>query len=202
MNDVKDPTEQAFSRIIVHLLRGVLYRDTHASLWHELRGARGRVTDHLRVMGLRVEIDDAEGYAYLRSLDTDDELPRLIPRRPLGYQVSLLLALLRKRLAEHDAQGGDTRLIISHDQLVEMLRVYLPTGTNEAALITRIDRLISQVKDLGFMRELPSGRDLEVRRILKAYVDGQWLSDFEAKLAEYVAASDQNGEPRAEGVTA
>jgi hypothetical protein len=26
-----------------------------------------------------------------------------------------------------------------------------------------------------------------VRRILKAFVDGQWLADFEAKLADYAA---------------
>jgi hypothetical protein len=27
----------------------------------------------------------------------------------------------------------------------------------------------------------------EVRRILKAFVDGQWLADFDARLAEYAA---------------
>ncbi len=56
-----------------------------------------------------------------------DSLPRLIPRRALSFHVSLLLALLRKKLAEFDAQGGDTRLMLTREQIVEMVRVFLPT---------------------------------------------------------------------------
>lgn len=41
-------------------------------------------------------------------------------RRPLSFAVSLLLALLRKKLAEFDAAGGDTRLILSREQVIEL----------------------------------------------------------------------------------
>jgi len=34
-------------------------------------------------------------------------LPRLVQRRALSFPVSLLLALLRKKLAEFDAGGGE-----------------------------------------------------------------------------------------------
>jgi hypothetical protein len=33
-----------------------------------------------------------------------------------------------------------------------------------------------------------------VRRILKAFVDGQWLADLDAKLAEYAALLGGDGE--------
>ena len=59
-------------------------------------------------------------------------MPRLIARRPLSFPVSLLLALLRKKLAEFDAGGGDTRLVLSRDELVEMIRVFMPEGSNDA----------------------------------------------------------------------
>ena len=52
--------------------------------------------------------------------EEDGKLPRLIPRRALSFHVSLLLALLRKKLAEFDASGAETRLILTRDQLVEM----------------------------------------------------------------------------------
>ena len=40
--------------------------------------------------------------------------------------------------------------------------------------------------DLGFLRAARNAEPLyEVRRILKAFVDAQWLSDFDARLAEY-----------------
>jgi len=66
-------------------------------------------------LGLELIADEVrKGYAYLRQrgrLGESSELPRLVPRRPLGFQVSLLLVLLRKKLAESDAQGDGTRII-------------------------------------------------------------------------------------------
>ena len=45
-----------------------------------------------------------------------------------------------------------------------------------------------RVVELGFLRPVPDTPDTyEVRRILKAFVDGQWLADFDARLAEYAA---------------
>jgi hypothetical protein len=40
------------------------------------------------------------------TVDGEPELPRLVPRRQLSYPVSLLLALLRKKLVEFDAAAG------------------------------------------------------------------------------------------------
>ena len=122
--------------------------------------------------------------------DEDDErqLPRLIPRRSLSFHVSLLLALLRNKLAEFDTRGGDTRLMLTRAQIVEMIRVFMPVTSNEARLLDRIDEHISKAEQLGFLRQARNGEQVyEVRRILKAFVDAQWLADFDAKLAEYVA---------------
>jgi hypothetical protein len=62
------------------------------------------------VLGLELVLDEAEGYAFLRARPEEEDsdtsaskLPRLVARRPLSFPVSLLLALLRKKLAEFDA---------------------------------------------------------------------------------------------------
>ena len=100
----------------------------------------------------------------------------------------MLLALLRKRLAEFDATSSETRLVLTRDQIVEMLRLYLPRSTNEVRLVDSIESHINRVVEMGFLRRPRGQEDLyEVRRILKAYVDGQWLADFDARLDEYVA---------------
>jgi len=71
---------------------------------------------------------------------------------------------------------------------VEMVRVFLPNTTNETRLIAGIDANINKIIDLGFLRRLRGTDDsYEVRRIIKAFVDGQWLADFEARLADYRA---------------
>ena len=40
----------------------------------------------------------------------------------------------RKKLAEFDAQSGDTRLMLTRDQIAETMRVFLPATSNEARL--------------------------------------------------------------------
>ena len=181
------------SAVLIPLLKGVTYRTDDAAHWSALLQLQGRVRDHVAVLGLELMLDDAEGYAFLRSRTVPDDdpaarLPRLVARRPLSFPVSLLLALLRKKLAEFDAGGGDTRLILSREQVAELLRVFTPEGSNEARLIDQVDTQLNKVVELGFVRRL-RGQDgvFEVQRILKAFVDAQWLGEFEVRLAAYRA---------------
>jgi hypothetical protein len=181
-------------------MKGVTYQEDNPALWQSLLNLQARVREYAALLGLETILDEAEGYAYLRqraTADGDPEVPRLVPRRQLSYPVSLLLALLRKRLAEFDAMSGDTRLIVSRDDIVDMMRVFLPDTANEARLIDRIDGYINKVLELGFLRKLRGQDDrFEVRRILKAFVDAQWLKEFDQRLAEYrdYAAGLQPGE--------
>ncbi len=132
--------------------------------------------------------------------------PRTRPRRSCRvwsrvgrcrFRSACLLALLRKKLAEFDAGGAETRLVLSRDEIVELVRVFLPQSSNEARLIDQIETHINKVVELGFLRRLKTaggsarGPDsYEVRRILKAFVDAQWLADFDARLAVYRAQVD------------
>ena len=185
-------TEPDLSLAVIPLMKGVVYRDTNERAWQHIAQLQPQVRDYVEVLGLQVVIDEAEGYAFLRQRPSGEgeaeaePAPRLIPRRPLSFHVSLLLALLRKKLAEFDAQGGDTRLMLTRDQIAEMLRVFLPATSNEARLIDKIDEHIGKVERLGFLRPAKNAEQTyEVRRVLKAYIDGQWLADFDARLAEY-----------------
>lgn len=182
------------STLAITLLKGVIYREENERLWGALLDLQARVRDYTATLGLELVLDEAEGYAFLKSrfepAEDDDvaKMPRLVARRPLSFPVSLLLALLRKKLAEFDAGGDDTRLVLSRDDIVELVRTFLPDTSNEARLIDQIETHINKVVELGFLRRLkgasgPAG--FEVRRILKAFVDAQWLADFDARLAAY-----------------
>lgn len=179
------------SAVVVPLLKGILSLEENQPLWSALLGLQARVRDYVAVLGLELVLDEAEGYAFLRSRsDNDSEgtprLPRLVARRQLSFPVSLLLALLRKKLAEFDASGGETRLILSRDAVVELIRVFLPAGSNETRLIDQVDAHLNKIVELGFVRRLRGQEQMfEVRRILKAFVDAQWLAEFDQRLAEY-----------------
>lgn len=179
------------SPVLIALMKGVSYREQDPGLWQALLNLQARVREHVVVLGLDLVLDEAEGYAYLRQRPAgagEPELPRLVARRPLSYPVSLLLALLRKKLAEFDAASGETRLILSRDEIVELVRLFLPQTANEARLLDRIDGYINRIVELGFLRRLRGGENLfEVGRILKAFVDAQWLHALEERLAGYRA---------------
>ncbi|EHL21524.1 hypothetical protein KYG_17532 [Acidovorax sp. NO-1] len=183
------------SAVVIPLLRGVVYRDEDAALWDALQALRARAADYVAVLALDLVVDEAEGYAFVRSrVQEEDEaaakLPRLVRRQPLSFHVSLLLALLRKKLAELDATGGEARLILARDEVVEMVRIFMPASTNDARLIDQIETHLNKVIELGFVRRLKATHAgqapvYEVRRILKAFVDAQWLADFDERLQAY-----------------
>ena len=186
--------QDELSALAIALLKGVLYREADERLWSALLQLQARVRDYVAVLNLELALDEAEGYAFLRARSAagDDEtaakLPRLVARRPLSFPVSLLLALLRKKLAEFDASGGGTRLVLSRDELAELVRVFLPAGSNETRIIDQIETHANKIDEMGFLRKLKASSgppSYEVRRILKAFVDAQWLAEFDARLEGY-----------------
>src|SRR5690606_27436002 len=159
----------SLSAVLITLFKGVLYQDQRPDLWQALLQLHAKVRDHASGFGLELVLDEAEGFAYLRQRPAaeGEELPRLVQRRQLGCAVSLLLALLRKKLAEHDAAGGDPRLLLARAQIVDLVQRLLPSRTDEAQLVDRIDTAISRVVALGFLRRLRGQEDqFGVGRIL------------------------------------
>lgn len=189
MSEQSVRAEPELSHVVTALMKGVVYRDTHERLWRDLLHLQSQARDYVTTIGLTVVIDETEGYGYLQALPEDDEdregTLRLVARRSLPFEVSLLLALLRKRLAQFDSEGGDTRLVLERGEIVEMLRVFLPSTSNEARLVDKVDVHVRRAVQLGFLREVEGGA-FEVRRILKAFVDAQWLSELDARLGEYL----------------
>ncbi|MFY2859254.1 DUF4194 domain-containing protein [Mycobacterium sp. THU-M104] len=190
-------SDHAVASAIIRLMGGVVYRESDEDTWLTLERLGAGVRDHFATIGVDVVVDEAEGYAYLRSRpeeDGDEALPRLVRRRALTYNVSLLLVLLRKRLVEFETAGGDGRLVLSTEQIVEMLRLFQAESSNDARIVDQAETTINKARELGFLRQLRGQHDhWEVRRILKAYVDAQTLSDFAAKLREYAGTVAADG---------
>ena len=196
----RDSTTPALTVLLINLLKKVLYRTDDEEQFGNLLRLENDVRKYMSALNLELVIEDAEGYAYLKSpddnegLDPEARAPRLVARRQLTYPVSLMLVLLRKKLAEFDNSGGDTRLILSRDDIVDMVRVFTPDGSNEVLQIKHVEEAINKIVNFGFLQALKStgtqGTNqsmYEVRRIIKSFVDAQWVSDFDARLAGYQA---------------
>lgn len=189
--------EHSTASAIIRLMQGVVYRESDEDTWIALDRVGAGVRDHFATIGVDVVIDTDEGYAYLRSrpsAEGEEALPRLVRRRTLTYSVSLLLVLLRKRLVEFETVSGEGRLVLSTDQLVEMLRLFEAESSNDARIVDNVESTIKKSAELGFLRPLRGQSDhWEVRRILKAYVDAETLADFSAKLQDYAGKVAGNG---------
>ena len=183
--------------ICAYLLRGVIYRQDTATLWNCLKEQKNKVHDYLIKLGVKLVLDENEGYAYLRSL-TDEELPdveclppRLMARRQLSFNVSFFLLLLRHKLIEFDSEAnGDMRLVLSSSELVEMMKTFYQNKSNDVKLQNQIETTINKVVDLGFLKPLQNRKDrgehhYEVMRIINAYFNAQNVADFKTKLEEY-----------------
>lgn len=193
--------EPSLPVVATALMKGVVYRDTAPVVWQQLLALAPRVQDYVAVLGLVAIIDESEGYAFLRSRPEPDEgsgevvIARLVARRSLSFPVSLLLALLRKKLAEADASAAESRLVLTREQILESLVVFLPRSSNEARLVDLVDSHIGKIIELGFLRKVGDRPpEYEVRRILKAFVDAQWLADFDERLAAYRVSLTSGGD--------
>ena len=178
------------STVIINLLKGIVFRSDQPQLWQDLVDLQAQTTDYLKVLDLELQIDDSEGYAWLSQRPVNEEeknpLPRLIARRPLSYNMSLLCVLLRKKIVEIDASGAETRVIVSRQELINAMRVFMPEKSNEAKIEEQINTTISKVVDLGFLRKLKTDTEqLEVQRFLIALVDAEWTASLNDKLMEY-----------------
>jgi hypothetical protein len=176
--------------VVTRLFKGVVYADSDEKIWQSLIALSSHIRDYVAVLGLDLILDESEGYAFLKSReDPDGTLPRLIPRRPLTFNVSLLLALLRGRMLEFDTNSSELRLIMTEQDIADMVSVFLPESSNEARILDQLGSNIKKVVELGFLRKLRNQPGTyEVARILKAYVDAQWLEEFDTRLADYRAS--------------
>ncbi|MEM6268221.1 MAG: DUF4194 domain-containing protein [Bacteroidota bacterium] len=177
-----------FARIALRLIQGPVYDDDPRN-WTELEQHQTAVRNYLARIGIEVVINEKEGYAYLTQ-DVpelvDEKLPRIIRRRPLNYEVTLLCVVLYQKLLEFDARDMDSRkLFLTKGQIREEVELLFPERNDQSKLLEKIDSYIKAVLDLGYLERVranematePEER-YHVRRILKARFPGDSLQQI------------------------
>lgn len=181
------------STAVILLMKGLFYKEENEKAWYELVGESfGTISDYFETIGAAVHVDEAEGYAYLRQRTFEEDeaaLPKVIATRELGYKTSLLCVLLRKKITDFEMKSDDGRAVVSREELIEQITLFLPMRSNEVKLRRDIEQTIGKVEALGFLKKLKKGGDVyEIRRAIKAFVDAQWLGEFDRRLQEYKEA--------------
>jgi hypothetical protein len=181
-------SERSF--VLARLLLAPIYRED-GSLWETVRAERDAIAHYFRQIGQEVAIDEAEGYAFLRQIELGggEVVPRVGRRQPLGYTATLLLVCLREELARFEAAPDDsTRLVLTRQQVRELVGQFLRESNNQIRDIRKIDNAIRRVEELGFLRTFgpPEAETFEIMRILKARFGPSELQSVRGRLSRHV----------------
>ncbi len=182
-----------YTPAVIRLLGGPLFSDDTGP-WNVLLSHETPVREYLAKIGLELVLNETDGYAFLRQPEWEAEdgqkiaLPRLTRRDRLTYHVTLMCVLLRERLDQFEASTPETdRLIVTDDDLRDMLRPFLRERGDERALLKKIDETANRVADLGFLRRIGTDNRFEVRTILKARISSDVLADVLLILEQHAA---------------
>lgn len=169
-------------------------------LWAELERQESRVRDHFLAMGLLLNRRIESGIAWLSQAPDDPEsdfapIRKVLRTTPLGFDASVLVALLRERLLDHNADP-DTRdeLTLTDGELVRLLSPFLPASPNESRTENRVRAAANRLAESGILKRKPGalgGEVWVVRPLIEAKLTGDEAHALRERLAAVPAAERQ-----------
>lgn len=193
--------------LMAHLMSGVVYANEKHRVYQNVLARQTALLGKFKDLGLYLEIDEAEGYAYLRSrradeYDEEDVLPpRLLKQVQLPFITSFLIMQLRQKVLEFD-RSAEPHYILSFEEIYQLMEVYFKPNGDEGVKRRTISGQITRLIELGLMRKVSGGdgERYEIKRIIKALASAQNLEAFHQKLDSYlVMAAKKNGRKLEDG---
>lgn len=182
----------------VRLLRGAVDAED-ARVWNLLLSNVSHLESYFARLGLRLVVDESEGFAYLRQL-TEEEmpegyeaLPKLFRATRLSYGQTLLCVLLRdefRRFEEEDVRNE--RCVVEETALLEQWKAFFPAQDDAVKRHREMSASLRKLEGLGFVRKFSDEPPAwEIRRILKARLPASKLEQLKDQLA--AAAERRDG---------
>lgn len=176
---------------VVRLLKGPV-EHTDTKIWEAILNYQSDIQKYLSHIGLELIVKRDEGFAYVKQLvDDEGKTIGLVPRQQLGFEISVILIILRQMLEEFDSNLDElyaTERFVSADELKERIELFLPERFNRVKLLNEIDAYLNRIVNLGFLKVVK--RDnvnlYQIHRVIKEKVTLDQLHDFKNKLQEYV----------------
>lgn len=180
-----------YSKAIVKLLKGIVEYNDPA--WNDILQYQADIQAYLGVIGLELIVKKDEGFAFVRQAMLDDgKTINLATRRQLGFEISVILIVLRNMLYEFEMNPTDSQAdekYVTTTQIKEEVEMFLPVGFNQVKFRQDLDSNISKVIDMGFLAEVKKLETDEtlyrIHRIIKEKVTLDDLAEFKKKLKEY-----------------
>lgn len=180
-----------FTPVFIRLLKGPL-EYLEKNNWEKLMQHKHEIQSFLSSVGLKMTLDEDDGYAYLTHNFTEDDNIGFswIHRRALSYEESIMLVLLREMMAEFETGESTNReLIRKRREIKEYAELFFKEPHSRVKFMKEIDRLIEKAEEYGFLyqeehHEIPDEQRFRICKIIKARIGSEELDDFYQQLLQ------------------
>ncbi len=180
-----------YSKAIVKLLRGTI--ESRSKEWDNVVTYQHEIQEYINTIGLELIIKKEEGFAFVKQFeDSEGNTTGLVVRRQMGFEVSILLVILRQLLEEFDSNPSQYQSLdrfITDVEIKEEVELFLPEKYDRVKFIKDLDSYIKKVVDLGYLKEMRKKENevqYKIHRIIKEKVTLDILKEFKQKLESYV----------------
>lgn len=184
-----------YSKAVIKLLKGVV--ENNDVVWIDLLTYQADIQNYISTMGLELIVKKDEGFAFVKqTILDDDKTINLVSRRQYGFEVSVMLVVLRHMLEEFDSNptlSQATDRYVTAEEIKEETEMFLPVSYNKVKFEKELDNNIDKIVDFGFL-VAPKNKEGEKRyrihRIIKEKVTLDDLLDFKKQLNDYDTADE------------
>jgi Domain of unknown function (DUF4194) len=181
-----------YAPLLIKLLQSIIYDDEKA-VWNDIIAFQHQIRSYFAIIGVELILNEQEGFAYLSQPDNAEgeaaNMPRLVRRMPLSYEVTLLCVVLREALEEFDIKNTDARkLFITNKEIKDRIELFFGERADKVKLLERLDTYINTAVSLGFLKEIDvrshdaSNKTYEARRVLKSKINNAKLEEIRTKM--------------------
>lgn len=184
-----------YSKAVVKLLKGVV--ENNDTVWSDILTYQTEIQDYISLMGLELILKKDEGFAFIKQRTNDDaKTVNLVSRRQYGFELSVMLVVLRQMLEDFDSNptlSQATDKYVTAEDIKEETEMFLPASYNKVKFEKELDNNIEKIIGFGFL-VAPKNKEGEKRyrihRIIKEKVTLDDLLDFKKQLNDYDTADE------------
>ncbi len=180
-----------YSKAIVKLLKGAIERNSN--VWDDVVNYQTEIQDYISQIGLELIVKKEEGFAFIKQFeDSEGNTLGLVTRRQIGFEISIVLVVLRQSLEEFDSNPTQFQVsekFITDSEIKEEVELFLPEKFNRVKFLKELDGYIKKIVELGYLREVNRKENetkYQIQRIIKEKVTLDILQEFKIKLQGYV----------------
>ena len=184
-----------YSKAVIKLLKGVV--ENNDVVWNDLLTYQADIQNYISTMGLELIVKKDEGFAFVKqTILDDDKTINLVSRRQYGFEVSVMLVVLRHMLEDFDSNptlSQATDKYVTAEDIKEETEMFLPASYNKVKFEKELYNNIEKIIGFGFLVS-PQNKEGEKRyrihRIIKEKVTLDDLLDFKKQLNDYDTADE------------